>query len=616
MAVAELIKGNESQFVSFKLGTEEYGLDINNVQEIIKVPSITRVPRAPFAVEGVVNLRGSILPILDARKRFDMESIELMNSTRIIVTNKNDMNVGLIVDSVSEVIRINSSKIEQPPPLIKNSSANYIKGIGKLNNGKRLISLLDLDKMLEMDSFMDDLEAMGEKYAAQAEEIKEKVLEESQMVSFQLGSEEYAVDINLVDEIIRIPEITLIPDAPSHVKGVICLRGNVLPVINLRYLFNMMDMETNKRSRILVIKLTNGEKNLLFGLIVDYVNEVISIPLNHIENPPDVVSSMGRNIEGIGKLDNGKRLILILNPQELIDGSCGGDIVLGAGRGARIKDIEQEERTSLDEQQLVSLKIGSEEYGINIMNVQEIIRLNKITTVPGAPDYVKGVVNLRGNVLPVIDMRARFGMEEGDLTDSDRIIVVMYKGKATGLIVDSVSEVIQISAKDIEKALDVVSDDRSKFIDGIGKLDKGERFIIILNIAEILGYSSQKESETLEDDFSFTGEEEAAPSLSQTDNRSSNGEDLSLEAVLEEDFDEMNQEDEDNREDSDEIEEIGEYETESDPMRSMNDQVPEEDENMAASSQEKSAESSNKESGTTKKTKRKTKSAKKTGSKK
>lgn len=503
MAISSLDKNNVSQLVSFRLGTEEYAVDISNVQEIIKMPEITKVPKAPYYVEGVVNLRGNILPIIDTRKRFDMEQFELMGSTRIVVTNLNEMTVGLIVDSVSEVLRIDLRKIDPPPSILIDSSAAYLRGIGKLNNGKRLISILELEKVLQTESFMDEEEEDGDSgklgnFKSETEEVK--VVEECQMISFQMGKEEYGVDIGLVDEIIRIPEITTIPDAPMHMKGIICLRGKVLPVISLRSLFGMYEKDNDNRSRILVIKLLDTDEESSFGIIVDQVNEVIGVPLTSIDPPPSFLSN-GSHLKGIGKLNNGKRLIIIMDPTEIV--STSGLPQKGGSNSGRDMELalKLKERSSLDELQLVTLKIGNEEFGINIMNVQEIIRLTEITVIPGAPYYVKGVVNLRGNVLPVLDLRARFEMEERELTSSERIVVTTYRGKATGLIVDAVMEVLQISTSEIEPSPEIISGVRSKFIDGIAKKDNGKRFIIILSIGEILGITEPEEefTEIMED---------------------------------------------------------------------------------------------------------------------
>ena len=133
------------QLVTFKLGNEEFALDILKVQEINRVVEITKVPKAPDFVEGVINLRGRVIPIVDIRKKFHLNIKEATKETRIIVVNIMNKTIGLIVDSVSEVLRINSSTIQPPPPLIAGLDSDYIKGVGKLD--ERLIILLDIDKI-------------------------------------------------------------------------------------------------------------------------------------------------------------------------------------------------------------------------------------------------------------------------------------------------------------------------------------------------------------------------------------------------------------------------------------------------------------------------------------
>ena len=133
------------QLVTFKLGNEEFALDILKVQEINRIVEITKVPKAPDFVEGVINLRGRVIPIVDIRKKFHLNIKEATKETRIIVVNIINKTIGLIVDSVSEVLRINSSTIQPPPPLIAGLDSDYIKGVGKLD--ERLIILLDIDKI-------------------------------------------------------------------------------------------------------------------------------------------------------------------------------------------------------------------------------------------------------------------------------------------------------------------------------------------------------------------------------------------------------------------------------------------------------------------------------------
>jgi len=137
------------QLVSFKLGDEEFGVDIMQVQEIIRMQDITAVPNAPEFVEGVINLRGRVIPIVDLRKRFGLEEKSHDKATRIIVVKVDDLTVGLIVDEVSEVLRIPVDTVEPPPPIVAGVESEYIKGVGKLED--RLLILLDLSKTLSKE---------------------------------------------------------------------------------------------------------------------------------------------------------------------------------------------------------------------------------------------------------------------------------------------------------------------------------------------------------------------------------------------------------------------------------------------------------------------------------
>lgn len=133
------------QIVTFKLDEEEYGVDILKVQEINRMTEITAMPKAPFSVEGVINLRGKVIPVINLRKRFGLDIKEIDSQSRIIVVDIG-ATVGLIVDSVSEVLRISSDTIEPPPPITGGIGSEYIMGIGKLED--RLIILLDIDRLL------------------------------------------------------------------------------------------------------------------------------------------------------------------------------------------------------------------------------------------------------------------------------------------------------------------------------------------------------------------------------------------------------------------------------------------------------------------------------------
>jgi purine-binding chemotaxis protein CheW len=134
------------QLVTFTLEKEEYAVDILSVQEINRITEITRVPNAPDYVEGVINLRGKVIPVVNLRKKFGLDNRETDDSSRVIIMDIQGVTYGLVVDSVSEVLRIPANIVEPPPPMASSMSSMFIKGIAKLEN--RLIILIDIDKCL------------------------------------------------------------------------------------------------------------------------------------------------------------------------------------------------------------------------------------------------------------------------------------------------------------------------------------------------------------------------------------------------------------------------------------------------------------------------------------
>ncbi len=136
-----------AQLVTFRLGEEQFGVPIGAVQEVVRLPEVTPVPQAPEFVEGVINLRGRIVPVLDLGRRFRLPDRPRTRQTRVLIVEADGRLVGLIVDGVSSVVRLPGAAIEPPPAMITGIGVDYITGVGKL--GDQLLVLLDLGKVLE-----------------------------------------------------------------------------------------------------------------------------------------------------------------------------------------------------------------------------------------------------------------------------------------------------------------------------------------------------------------------------------------------------------------------------------------------------------------------------------
>ncbi|HEY6128686.1 MAG TPA: chemotaxis protein CheW [Candidatus Acidoferrum sp.] len=141
----------ELQVVGFRIGEETFGVRIGSVREIVRVPEITSVPNAPDTIEGVINLRGKIIPVMDLRKRFGQSEIQQEKKNRILVVELDNKLVGLIVNSASEVLKIPPSEIESPGSVFADSESGYVTGVGKLKG--RLVILLDISKLLHRPEF-------------------------------------------------------------------------------------------------------------------------------------------------------------------------------------------------------------------------------------------------------------------------------------------------------------------------------------------------------------------------------------------------------------------------------------------------------------------------------
>jgi purine-binding chemotaxis protein CheW len=156
----------ELHIVGFRVGRETFGVPIGLVHEIVRVPEITAVPDSPGYVEGVINLRGKIISVVDLRKRFGEQEIAAHKKNRILVTEVEGKMVGLIVDAASEVIKIPEHEIELPPSVFEEGELNYVTGVGKLHG--RLVILIDLSKILQKGELRRLAEVASQTAAASA----------------------------------------------------------------------------------------------------------------------------------------------------------------------------------------------------------------------------------------------------------------------------------------------------------------------------------------------------------------------------------------------------------------------------------------------------------------
>ena len=495
--------GHENQFVTFSVAGEMFAVPMGPVQEIIRVPEVARLPLAPPSLDGLANLRGRVLPIVNLRRLFACEQRANDDATRALVIHLGQP-VGFVVDRVASVLSVDASEVEAAEAIQSVVSAEYLTGVIKRTNASgqpELLMVLDFAKLVEREfsslqrAAQDGSRNAGVMQSIDAANAKEVASDELRLVSFSVASQEYGIDIADVQEIVQVPEkITALPNVAAHVLGVMSLRQRLLPLVSLRGLFGLAYEPLNEHHRIVVIVLPG---NTTVGLVTDSVKEVLSVPRIQVEPVPSVLAedlSM-QEFSAICRLDGGKRLVSVVAVDRLLGVSKVRDALEQVEQQLERASIEsealmeeemQQVGTAEEDMQVVIFRLGAEEFGVPIMSVQEIVRVpDGLTRVPKAPEFVEGVINLRGTVLPVVDQRTRLGLPQIERNDRQRIMVYLLGNLRTGFIVDSVAEVLRIPRQHIAPAPDL-SSEQSQLIQKVAKLDGDRRLVMLIDPSYLL----------------------------------------------------------------------------------------------------------------------------------
>jgi purine-binding chemotaxis protein CheW len=309
--------------------------------------------------------------------------------------------------------------------------------------------------------------------------ISEETLVEEDVpyVTFALGKESFGINLQQVEEIIELPSITKVPDAPDYVLGVICLRDQVLPLLDVIHLLHVE--EGNDRQKDMVILLNLGESKL--GIVVDGIQEIIRVREDMVLPPPQTLGE-----EEVAKFEGvvirPDRMVSLIKLLQVLKAEDHEKIV---AMGTALTSRSSEEiQIASNELPLVVFRLGGEAYGLRLHEVREIIMAGVVTPVPRAPSFIDGVLNLRGEVMPVIDLRDRFGLDRQKATNLSRIIITPIAGVFTGLVVDQVDEVMSVDQRRLEDPPKVATAVANTYIQKVARTDEG--VIFILGIQELL----------------------------------------------------------------------------------------------------------------------------------
>ncbi|MDG3443839.1 chemotaxis protein CheW [Nitrospirillum amazonense] len=444
MAASKAARGRRQQVLTFRVGANRLAASAADVTEVLRQVRVTRVPHAPAGLAGVASVRGAVVPVLSLARLLGGEEAAPSAASRLLLLQAEEP-VALTVDEVGTLAQLDAGADQAAGGL-------YAHKDGALR-------LIDLAELLRREFAGLVRRGAGAGPAEPAAPRRQAAKDESAFLAFTLADQAYALPLVDVGEVMTLPgHLATLPRTDAAMVGAVSLRGALLPIVSLRALLGLGIAPGDQRGTRVVVAHVGGSR---VGLLVDRLNSILRVPADSVGAVPAVLNR-GRGeaqIQSICRLPDGRGLVSILSGARLFRDDTVAHILAEGGPDAQeaadmnVPDANTDGRATAGDR-VVVFQLGDEEYGLPVDAVEEVVRLpDTLTRVPKAPGFIEGVMNLRGQVLPVIDQRRRFGVA-GPGTGRRRVIVTRINGKLAGFAVDGVSEILALPAGRVSEAPD------------------------------------------------------------------------------------------------------------------------------------------------------------------
>jgi purine-binding chemotaxis protein CheW len=489
LATGVAIDAPSAHFVMFHLADGMFGFRLEDIGEIVRMPILVHMPFGPPSLLGLANLHGRVLPVFGLRRLLGLLDEPLDDAMRVIVISRGAP-IGFVVDRVESLAVLPADRIEKYDAGAGFIDPEVLDGVIKGPEGDSTIKILDPRRLLR-----DEFSQLGlsKTHALSGVSISAAVSAPSaavperkvSLVSFDLGKQEYALPIERVHEIIQLPDqISEVPRSETAVLGVVTLRGRLLPLVSLRALLGLpADSGRGEPGKVIVVSM--GKHAV--GVVADRTREILRVDPGVIDPAPALLTRGEGDAEiiSICRLDHGKRLVALLSPDHLFR----SDLVrrlLAEDASESAASVGQTDGNAMADEQFIIFGLGEQEYGLPIGVVDEIARPpGRIAPLPKAPTFVDGVMNLRGVVVPIVDLRRRFGMTSKEPVGNQRVLVLALAGGKTGFMVDGVSDIMRLPTSCIQPAPEI-SREQMRLIGRVANLDAQNRMILLIDPTQLL----------------------------------------------------------------------------------------------------------------------------------
>jgi purine-binding chemotaxis protein CheW len=494
-------------FVTFRVAGRCYALGADDVVEVVRVPALARVPQSPPALLGIGNLRGAVLPVASLRGLLGIEEQALQSSARALVLDVGTR-VAIVVDSVDELVSVDAQDVQLSGSELGEEPGERLQGSFQAGIDRHVAKILDIRSLLGA-AFTQRVSSVRTARRAGESQAAAKVADLSdnrqQLVTFEVAGQEFALDLQSVQEILPAPSTTAaMPRAEALVIGVTSVRGTLLPLLSLRALLGFPAASgVDGREKVVVMNV-GGQP---VGLVADRARAIVSAEPELVDPVPAVLASRLKGesqIRAIYRGDEGRRLISIIAPERLFREDVMQRLSSRGEQSASPAPGTGEAEG--DQLHFLVFRLGGDEFALPIDTVDEVAQVpEQITRVPKTPKFLEGVVNLRGAVLPVIDQRRRFDMPRSEQSNGTRrLIVVKTERHRAGLIVDGISDVLRVPAGAVEPAPEL-TDGIGRLVRGVINLEQSGRIVLLLDSLELLTQAERRHLDAFQSETEQAG---------------------------------------------------------------------------------------------------------------
>ncbi|MGZ3789991.1 MAG: chemotaxis protein CheW [Bacteriovorax sp.] len=483
-------RAKEEIFGSFHIGAMEVALNVKAISEVVNFPEkIIKMPLSPNFLLGVFNLRGLIIPIINLKALLKFSDCEISSSQKIGIVEHLGAKVGLLFDSTSEIIRVNQKDISEFSYGAENSH-KVVSGAIKLNAGSRILQIIDPFALFTIENIPQIIDQQNKTNQGRARTSYQHE-SRKKCISFSVNEMKMGFEMSGIHEIIKVPAILESAIQNNLCVGMVNLRGQTVPVIDLALLLGASSDGGQKieEKRIIVLKIEQE----LFGLLVDTVESINTYLPNDIMPIPLLSSARSKIFLGcVSFSDVGD--VILLNDQEILTNKEIVEITQGHSKIYRTSVEEKAaNKKHINRQAYISFKLDHL-FGVSIKDIREIINYSEeIISAPGMPSFVKGILNLRGKLITIIDTRSLYVMNQSKIgSESSKILIFESGDERFGLVVDAVESIVTVDADKkmkvpslmVQKVQDQFENDIKEIVTFQQAEDK-EGVLIILNMEPV-----------------------------------------------------------------------------------------------------------------------------------